>query len=140
VPTRVFVDANIIVSGLLFEGNESDVLELGALGAVDLVATAYVFAEVEEVLRRAEFGLDEQEALELLQYAHEAIVRLPDPEEGKVRGYERRVRDRKDAPVWAGMVATGAQYLLTGDNDLLSTVPQAIRTKVLLDKILAGEV
>lgn len=140
MPSRVFVDANTIVSGLLFEGNESDVLELGALGAVDLVATAYVFAEVERVLRRPEFRLEDREVLDLVQSAHEAIAVLPDAPEEQVRFYEPRVRDRKDAPVWAGMVATRAQYLLTGDKDLLGTVPQAIRTKALLDGILSGEV
>jgi len=132
------VDANTIVSGLLFEGNESDVLELGALGAVDLVTTAYVFAEVDQVLRRAEFGLEDHEVLDLVRYAHEAIAVLPDPPEGQVRSYEGRIRDKKDAPVWAGMVATGAQYLVTGDKDPLGTVREAIRTKALLDKILAG--
>lgn len=140
MPARVFVDANTVVSGLLFEGNESDVLELGALGAVDLIATGYVFAEVEQVLRRPEFRLEDREVLDLVRYAHEAIAVLPDAPEEQVRSYERRVRDRKDAPVWAGMVATGAQYLLTGDRDLLGTVPQAIRTKALLARILSGEV
>ncbi|MGI0149438.1 MAG: putative toxin-antitoxin system toxin component, PIN family [Thermoplasmata archaeon] len=138
--TRVFVDANTLVSGLLFEGNESDVLELGALGAVELVTTRYVLAEVEEVLRRAEFQLTEAEVLDLVRYAHEAIAVLPDPAESYVRSFESRVRDKKDAPVWAGAVAAAAQFLLTGDKDLLEAVPQAIRTKALLGKILSGEV
>lgn len=135
MPSRVFVDSNTSVSGLLFEGNESDVLELGAVGAVDLVTTAYVVSEVEGVLRRPEFRLGDREVLDLLQYLHEAVAVLPDAPEEQVRSYVRRIRDKKDAPVWAGMVATGARYLLTGDRGLLAAVPQAIRTRTLLDKI-----
>lgn len=135
----MFLDANTIVRGLLFEGNESDVLALGAIGVIDLVTTAYVFAEVEEVLRRSEFQLEEQEVLELVRYAHGAIAVLPNPPAAQIRGYEGRIRDKKDAPIWAGTDATGAKYLLTGDKDLLGTVPQAIRSKALLAKVFTGE-
>ena len=114
-------------------------LALGAIGVVELVTTAYVFAEVEEVLRRSEFQLEEQEVLELIRYAHGALAVLPDPSAAQVRTYEGRIRDKKDAPVWAGADATGARYLVTGDKDLLGTVPQAIRTKSLLAKVIAGE-
>jgi len=115
------------------------VLALGAIGVVELVTTAYVFAEVEEVLRRSEFQLEEQEVLELIRYAHGALAVLPDPSAAQVRTYEGRIRDKKDAPVWAGADATGARHLVTGDKDLLGTVPQAIRTKSLLAKVIAGE-
>jgi len=115
------------------------VLTLGAIGVVELVTTAYVFAEVEEVLRRSEFRLEEQEVLDLVRYAHGALAVLPDPPTAQVRAYEGRIRDKKDAPVWAGADATRAMYLVTGDKVLLGTVPQAIRSKALLVKVFSGE-
>lgn len=49
---KVFVDANTIVSGLLFVGNDAVLLELGRLRALRLVTNEYVFGEVREILKR----------------------------------------------------------------------------------------
>lgn len=54
---KVFVDANTIVRGLLFAGNEAVLLELGRLRALRLVTNEYAFGEVREVLKREEFRL-----------------------------------------------------------------------------------
>lgn len=54
---RVFLDANTIVSGILFNGNEAALLELGLVKAVELVTNLYVLEEVTRVMRREDFGL-----------------------------------------------------------------------------------
>ena len=54
---RVFLDANTIVSGILFKGNEATLLELGRVKAVELVTNYYVLEDVTRVMRREEFGL-----------------------------------------------------------------------------------
>ena len=54
---RAFVDANTIVSGLLFAGNEAVLLELGRLRALRLLTNEYVLGEVRAALKRQELRL-----------------------------------------------------------------------------------
>lgn len=58
---KVFVDANTIVSGLLFDWNEALLLKLGALGACSLVTTRYVLDEVARALRAEDSRLGDEE-------------------------------------------------------------------------------
>jgi len=47
---RLFLDANIIVSGIAFSGAESDLLLLAEQGVYEAVTSEYVMAQVERVL------------------------------------------------------------------------------------------
>ena len=138
MPTRLFLDANTILSGLLFEGNESELLDLGLLGAVELVTVAYVWAEVREVLQRPQFRLSREEVEDLMIFGQETILLLPDAEEGSIRAREKDLADKEDAAVWAGFDASGAEALITGDKELLTKVPGAKRTKTVLGELRAG--
>lgn len=133
---RVFVDANTIVSGLLFEGNESMLLELGAFRAVELVTNHYVLSEVRRVLRRVEFGLTEKEIQNLIGYLHQAVLIADDPSEAAVRACADKLTDKKDGRVWAGYESSGASHLVTGDKELLEKVDGALRTSDSLRMIL----
>ena len=53
---RLFVDANTLVSALVFEGNESRLLDLCRLGVCVLVTIEYVREEVRDVLSRPRQG------------------------------------------------------------------------------------
>jgi len=133
---HVFVDASTLISGLLFEGNESMLLELGSFGAVELVTTHYVLEEARQVLGRAEFALSREEIRDLMGYAHQVIVIVDDPSEQTVRECARKLADKKDAPVWAGFLSSEADHLVTGDRELLKVVEGAISTSGLLGVIL----
>ena len=132
---RIFLDANTIVSGLLFEGNESQLLELGILRALELVTSQYVVEEVRRVLSRKEFGNAEDEIVDLLGYLQEAVLIVADPEEPALEKHESTLRDKKDASVCAAFEMTGARYLVTGDKELLDKVKGAIRTRDVLDSL-----
>jgi len=138
VPTRLFLDANTIISGLLYEGNESELLDLGLLGAVELVTVAYVWAEVQEVLRRPQFRLSPEGVEDLLSFGQEALLILPDADEGAITSREGDLKDKEDAAVWAGFEASGADSLITGDKELLQKVRGARRTRTVLDDLRAG--
>jgi putative PIN family toxin of toxin-antitoxin system len=117
---KVFVDANTIVSGLLFAGNEATLLELGRLGVLHLVSNEYVLGEVRAVLRRKEFHVDETELQHLLRYVLECISIVENPPEEKIRKHYNLLRDKKDLPVVLGAKIQNCQYLVTGDKELLS--------------------
>lgn len=134
-PMRVFVDANTIVSGLVFTGGESQVLELGSLGVVELLSTTVVFEEVSRVIRRGEFGHERKEIKYLLSYLQGAVLLLEKPDDKAVTNVSQLLDDGKDAHVWAGLAQADADFLLTGDKELLKKVERAIKTKDLLKKL-----
>jgi predicted nucleic acid-binding protein len=132
---RVFVDANTLVSGLLFDGNESQVLELGTLRAMELLTTTLVFEEVSRNIRRDEFGYRRREIEDFLRYLQGAVLILDRPGDRAVKKVSQLLDDEKDAHVWAGLAYADADFLLTGDKELLRKVDRAIRTKDLLKKL-----
>ena len=135
---RLFLDANTIISGLLFDGHESELLDLGLLGAIELVTVAYVWAEVQEVLQRPQFRLSPEGVEDLLSFGQEALLILPDADEGAITSREGDLEDKEDAAVWAGFEASGADSLITGDKELLQKVRGARRTRTVLDDLRAG--
>ncbi len=136
---RVFVDANTIVSGLLFEGNEATLLELGRLRALRLITNEYVLKEVKAVLERKEFGLSEGELRGLVRYVSECISIVENPPEKEIRGHYNLLRDKKDLPVVVGAKIENSDYLVTGDKELLSEKVKrfvnTITTSELLEKL-----
>ena len=81
---RIFLDANTVVSGILFKGNGATLLELGRIKPVELVTNFYVLEEVTRVIRRKEFGLDLGEVNGLINYVHECITTLEDPSSNEI--------------------------------------------------------
>ena len=119
--TRVAVDTNTIVSGLLFTGNERRLLVLGAAGRVDLVVAEDVVEELMEVLGgrfsdhpaigEAVDWLDR--LLRLFEIVPRAAYRVLVPRMSGI------LRDPDDAPILACAVAMSADMLVSGDRDLL---------------------
>ena len=137
---KVFVDANTIVSGLLFVGNESVLLELGRLRALRLVSNEYVAQEVKRVLKREEFSLEDEERQHLLRYTLECISVVEDPPEEEIKKHYDLLGDKKDLPVVLGAKKENCDYLVTGDRELLSKKVKlfvnSVTTSELLEKLV----
>jgi predicted nucleic acid-binding protein len=121
------------VSGLLFEGNEATLLELGRVGAVKLQTNHYVLSEVSAVLRRREFQLTAEEIEDLAKYLHTCISVTEDPSDEDILSNLHLLRDRKDIPVAIGAMNSGSDYLVTGDKELLEapSIPSITTTGLL---------
>ncbi len=134
---KLFVDANTLVSGLVFEGNESLLLDLGRLGVCELVANEYVREEVREVLARPHFALSrpEQEAALALLSRHVTI--LEDPPANAVLASRGRVPDDDALPVLVGFERSGCDYLVTGDRRFRERVAKAITTRAAIRRVLS---
>jgi predicted nucleic acid-binding protein len=132
---RVFVDANTLVSGLAFEGNESQVFKLGDIGVLTLITSTKVVEEVGRTIRRDEFGHGRDEIESMLDHLQRAVLIVEKPDDKSLKGVSQLLDDKKDAHVWAGLVCADADFLLTGDKELLRKVDRAIRTKDLLKKL-----
>jgi putative PIN family toxin of toxin-antitoxin system len=117
---KVFVDANTIVSGLLFVDNEATLLELGRLGALRLVTNEYVLKEIREVLKKEKFRLTEEERQHLMKYTLECILVVENPSNEEIKKHYDLLVDKKDLPVVVGAKKENCECLVTGDKELLS--------------------
>ncbi len=110
---RATLDTNIFISALLYNGNERRVLEAAIRGDYKLITSLPILDEVEEVLRR--LGIDEKEIegyiLRLMEIS-EIVV----PE----RIEETPLRDRDDIKILECAVSGSSNYIITGDQDLLT--------------------
>lgn len=135
---KLFVDANTLVSGLAFAGNERLLLELGRFRLCDLVANEYVFEEVRNVLARPHLGLSPDEQRRALAFLARYVAVLEDPSLEAVRAARGRLADDRDLPILLGFEQSGCGFLVTGDRALRERVPNAITTRTAIRKILKG--
>ncbi len=133
---NVFVDANTIVSGLIFEGNEALLLRLGAIGACKLVTTRYVIDEVSKVLRAEEFGLGADQIAALLSLVYRTVALHEDLKQHELKKYFPKLDDKKDVHVLGAYEKFKCDILVTGDKELLKKVTGAMTTRRILEMLL----
>lgn len=133
---KAFLDANTLISGLLFKGNEATLLELGRIKAIQLVTNNYVMDEVRHVLQRPEFNLNQNEINELWRYLNTCLTIQAVPSLPEIQNNFDLLDDKKDIPVALGFQNSDATYLVTGDKELFRKIQNTITTKRILEKIL----
>jgi putative PIN family toxin of toxin-antitoxin system len=133
---RVFLDTNILISGVVFAGNERKLLEATIDGKFVLMLSSDVIDEAKEVLRRKFPKQAVLFPLFLRTVKHEEISRRA--YKRSVKGYVELIGDRTDAPILAAAVVSKADYLVTGDKRLLALKKvegtEIIQTSKLLKK------
>ncbi len=122
---RYFLDANVIISGLLWKGNERKLLELGADRKMALVTSVYVLKEVEDVLGGMNF--DEYKVDEFIIYL-KSFIELKDASPQDVKKLWDFLEDKSDIPVLAAAIKAKA-ILVTGDKELLSKGVKFLKVK-----------
>jgi putative PIN family toxin of toxin-antitoxin system len=115
---RVVIDTNIFVSGILVkQGNPNRLLRSWQQAKIALIASPGLIAEVDRTLHRdrirRKYQVPEEEIQELLASLREAEEGVPQ-EDVSIAS-----RDIKDDPFLAIALGSGADYLITGDDDLL---------------------
>lgn len=118
-PVSAVVDTNLLVSGLISRpGAPYELVERLRRGAFTLLASSEVLAEYRYVLSRPSFaqkyGIAAAEVAAFL-FLLNAIARRVTPR----RRLPVRARDRKDEKILAAALGGRANYLVTGDDDLL---------------------
>ena len=113
------LDTNVLVSATLIRsGNEDRILRSWQRGAFDLVLSPAILKEVGRVLTyerlRERRWLSDAEVAELLELlATQSVMTLGTAE-------VRQCRDPDDDKFLAAGLEAGAQYVVTGDRDLLT--------------------
>jgi len=113
---RVVLDTNVIVSGLAYPGSiPGRIVGAWLQGGLSVVLSRYILDEMVRVLPRLQrIQLSPAEIRDLAD-SFIFMAEIVEPS-GKM---EKALRDRKDAPVLGTLHAAQADYLITGDKDLL---------------------
>ena len=114
---RAVLDTNVFVSALLGKGPPARLYEAFKEGSFWLVCSKESLAEVAEVLLRPELGIPSREIKLLFRFLQQraAIVRPTFS--------INACRDPKDDFILACAVSGRAEWVVTGDNDLLVLNP-----------------
>jgi putative PIN family toxin of toxin-antitoxin system len=116
---RLVLDTNVLVSAFLWEGIPGRLIELAGEKEIDLYTSRVLLAELSEVLHRKKFtkpvqatGLTAAEIVKHYQrLAHRVTVR---------QLIQRISRDADDDQVLACAMAAKADFIVSGDKDLLT--------------------
>ena len=119
---RVVLDTNVLVSGIAYPASvPGKIVAAWRHGSVEVLLCAYILDELRRVLPRLtpRHGLtlaEIDDLVDALSLQAEVIEPLP--------GIETELRDPADQPVLGALLAalqsSGADYLITGDKDLLA--------------------
>jgi uncharacterized protein len=114
---RVVLDTNVLVSGLAYPGSvPGHIVTLWLHGGLDVVLSRYILDETARVLPRlSRIQLSDNEIRDLIDsLMFLADIVEPDAEQ------DADLRDVADQQVLATLRASQADYLITGDRDLLA--------------------
>lgn len=122
---RVVVDTNVFVSGVLFGGNPEKILKLLVEKAFDLLISPEIAFEI---IRKLElFGASGQAIDDLKYIFNEGAIKVVPKEKVNI------CRDAKDNMFLELSLCGDADYLVTGDKDLLE-VKEFKGTKIIKPK------
>ncbi|MDZ4672758.1 MAG: putative toxin-antitoxin system toxin component, PIN family [Phototrophicales bacterium] len=115
---RIVLDTNLIISGMLWMGLPHDMLVLAYQHQIQVIASEPLIEELKDVLSREKMKKHlnriqkTPDELINLHLSHTLIIEPSQVPEGTVR-------DLKDDKIIACAVGGQADYIITGDNDLL---------------------
>jgi uncharacterized protein len=114
---RVVLDTNVLVSGLAYpESIPGHIVAAWRGGSLDVALSRYILDEMARVLPRlSRIRLTPAEIRDLID-SFMFLADIIDPNEEK----EPSLRDPADQKVLATLLASKADYLITGDKDLLA--------------------
>lgn len=114
---RVVLDTNVLVSGLAYPGSiPGQIVSAWRKGGLRVVLSRYILDETARVLPRlSRIHLSADEIRDMV----ESLVFLADIVEPDEHA-EDDLRDSTDIPILGTLRASGADYLITGDKDLLA--------------------
>jgi uncharacterized protein len=114
---RVVLDTNVLISGLAYPGSiPGRIVSAWRQGGLDVVLSRHILDEMIRVLSRLpQVKLTPMEIRDIADsFLFLADVVEPDAEK------HSELRDPDDQPVLGTLRASGADYLITGDKDLLA--------------------
>lgn len=114
---RVVLDTNVLVSGLAYPGSvPGRIVAAWRQGGLDVLLSRYILDEIIRVLPRLPrvqmTATEIRDLADSLMFLAEIVEPSGTPDEA--------LRDHADQPILLALLAAKAQYLVTGDKDLLA--------------------
>jgi len=113
---KIVLDANIFVSAYFWGGNPDAILGRVAAGADMLFITDAILREIEFVLKLAKFGLNSNGVRRRLAHIECLASKVAVSPKHRLTGV---CRDPGDDKYLECALAAGADYIISGDRDLL---------------------
>jgi uncharacterized protein len=120
---RLVLDTNVLVSALLFRGGAPErLLAKWRLGAFELVTSEYVLDELSGAWKRlaARHQQTPGDLNDFLDLVRLRCEMAPVDAAALALAEASGLRDPDDAPILAMLIGSGADFLVTGDKDLLA--------------------
>ena len=124
---RLVLDTNVLVSGLAYAGGPPGrLLAAWRSGAFDLVSSEFMLGELSRVLPRMapRTGMSAMDVHDFLDSFRTAVAWVEPDAASLARAHASGLRDPNDLPILALAIACGADWLITGDKDLLALAGQ----------------
>ena len=113
--TKVVLDTNVLISGILFGGNPRQVLELVIQGKIDAYISPSIFTEFREVLIRPKFGLTPEKCFSIAKEMEDLFCFVfPQIKVDLIKD------DPDDNIILECALAANVKYIITGDPHLLN--------------------
>lgn len=114
----IVLDTNVLLSGVAYPNSvPGKLIAAWKNGGVDVILSHYILDELQRVLPRLNHRLgwsqqDTQDFIDSLAFLADIVELLS--------AKEQKLRDEADQPVLGTLLASKANYLVTGDKDLLA--------------------
>ena len=118
---RVVLDTNVLVSGLAYPGSiPGRIVGIWRQGGLDVVLSRYILDEMVKVLPRLSRVTLTADEIRDLADSFMFLADIVEPAAEK----DEALRDPADQAVLGTLLASQADYLVTGDKDLLALAAQ----------------
>lgn len=114
-PLRVVLDTNVLISALAHSGYSREFVFTLLSENVKIILSDYILSEIEDVLRRNKF-----KDKPILHTLKDFITRDVDLVQVSFKIPKTPLRDPKDHPILRTAQNGRAQFIITGDEDLLT--------------------
>ena len=113
--TKVVLDTNVLISGILFGGNPRQILELVIQGRINAYISPAILTEFREVLIRPKFGLTHEECFSIAKEIEDIFCFVfPQITVDLIKD------DPDDNIILECALAADVKYIITGDPHLLN--------------------
>jgi len=110
---KIVLDTNVLVSGIFWGGVPEKILELAMSGEVEIYATEEILNEYFRIIER--IGKKDKDLCSQWKMLLIQIVKIVEPVKRM-----KLCRDPKDDMFLECAVSSGSEYIVSGDDDLLS--------------------
>ena len=115
---HVVLDTNVLISAILFGGKPRQILNQVITGQIHCTLSLAILDELRGVLQRSRFGFSAEQCMQIIEELHH-ICDIIEP----VTKLKANISDPDDKIILECAIDANAEYIITGDQDLIELHP-----------------